>query len=133
MENQITPEIFQETKRKTKEFYGAMSPVWCPALKDYVDFNSAGFRHLLRQGKWLFDRLETVKNISLAYFKNQQKTAHYEPVFVMPVSTFTVDKGLSPLQALLHGKPFNPRVNLKTKTPRICLWGDATLLSFAQK
>jgi hypothetical protein len=33
----------------SKEYYSRIGRIWCPALKDYVSFNSVGFRHLLRK------------------------------------------------------------------------------------
>ena len=37
------------TKRKAKEYYASIGRVWCPALNDYVIFNSIGFNHLIRK------------------------------------------------------------------------------------
>lgn len=36
-------------KEEAKEYYSQLGRVWCPALKDYVVFNSMGFRHLMRK------------------------------------------------------------------------------------
>ena len=47
-----TIDDYEATKKKAKEFYVGIGRVWCPALDDYIFFNSHGFRHLLRkQGK----------------------------------------------------------------------------------
>ena len=49
MEIPAIDDSYEEAKRKAKLFYAGIGEVWCPALGDYVVFNSVGFRHLLRK------------------------------------------------------------------------------------
>lgn len=50
MENPVSESSYEEVRKKAKEFYGKIGRVWCPALNDYVVFNSVGFRHLVWKG-----------------------------------------------------------------------------------
>ena len=40
-------------KQEAKFIYSKIDRTWCPALNDYVEFNSRGFRHLIRKGRLL--------------------------------------------------------------------------------
>jgi len=49
MENPTRDESYAEAKRKAKAFYKTIGRVFCPALGNYVVFNSIGFQHLMRK------------------------------------------------------------------------------------
>jgi hypothetical protein len=40
-----------KVKKEARKIYNKIGRVWCPALNDYVSFNSVGFRHLIWKGK----------------------------------------------------------------------------------
>ena len=56
---------FSELKSKKKAFYDALSPVFCPALKDKVHFTSDGFHQLSYDGS----RSERAKNVQYSKLK----------------------------------------------------------------
>jgi len=69
MENPtISDNDHEKAKRKAKSLYLEIGRVWCPALGDYVVFNSVGFQHLLRKrGK---RRLQSEQQRRFALLKN---------------------------------------------------------------
>jgi len=55
MEDSTTEDSYEAAKKKAKGLYSKIGRVWCPALNDYVVFNSEGFRHLIwKEGKHRF-------------------------------------------------------------------------------
>jgi hypothetical protein len=38
---------YEEAKKRAKEFYCTIGPVWCPALNEGVLLNQKGFKHLI--------------------------------------------------------------------------------------
>jgi hypothetical protein len=65
MENPASRESYEDVKRKAREFYQTIGHVWCPALKDYVAFNAAGFHHLIWKRKKLRHTKEQMKRFHL--------------------------------------------------------------------
>jgi hypothetical protein len=65
MDNPSGNDSYEETRWKAKEFYGNIGCVWCPSLNDSVTFNSAGFRHLIWQGKTLRRQKEQIRRFTL--------------------------------------------------------------------
>lgn len=41
---------FQRVKRLSKEYYRSIGRIYCPYFKDYVYFDSKGFKHILYKG-----------------------------------------------------------------------------------
>lgn len=65
MEDPVGGENYEEAKRRAKEFYKKIGCVFCPALNDFITFNSAGFRHLVWQGKTLRREKEQMRRFAL--------------------------------------------------------------------
>lgn len=65
MENPASENGYEEAKRKARECYGKIGRIWCPALNDFVMFNTAGFHHLIWKRKKPRRRSEQIKRFSL--------------------------------------------------------------------
>ena len=65
MENPASENSYEEAKKKAKEFYRKIGQVWCPALNDFIIFNSAGLRHLIRKGERPRSRRDQVRRFFL--------------------------------------------------------------------
>lgn len=59
-------EIFKELKQQAKEYYHSLDKIKCPALDDYVIFNSEGFHHL-RYNSSLSERSKFEQRNKFAY------------------------------------------------------------------
>jgi hypothetical protein len=73
----------EETKEKAKSLYLSIGRVWCPALNDYVVFNSIGFRHLMRKHGSLRLKSEQARRFNLiplavALIKNMEARIFHE-------------------------------------------------------
>jgi hypothetical protein len=51
MVNPLTDYQYKEIRKNAEAIYAKIGEVWCAALGDYVTFNSAGFRHLIRRDR----------------------------------------------------------------------------------
>jgi hypothetical protein len=65
MENPTSEESYKEAKRKAKAFYKTIGRVFCPALNDYVGFDTAGFHHLIWKQKKPRRKNEQMKRFTL--------------------------------------------------------------------
>jgi hypothetical protein len=65
MQNPIIEKNYDEAKRNAKKLYNSIGRVWCPALGEHVIFNSAGFRHLTRQGGTARRKKEQMRRFAL--------------------------------------------------------------------
>lgn len=52
-------------KEEARAIYFNIGRIWCPALGDYISFNSKGFRHLIRKGRILRPDSEQERRFSL--------------------------------------------------------------------
>jgi hypothetical protein len=68
MENPASENSYEEAKRKAKELYGKIGCVWCPTLGEYIIFNKAGLRHLMRKGKMWRPKNEQKRRFALLPF-----------------------------------------------------------------
>ncbi len=65
MENSVGKDSYEKTKEEAKKLYSKIGHIWCPALNDYVVFNSIGFQHLTWQGKTIRRRKEQLRRFAL--------------------------------------------------------------------
>lgn len=64
MKNSII-EDYKQHKREAKAFYNTIGRIWSPTLKDYIVFNSAGFRHLVWKGHERRPHIHQIKRFAL--------------------------------------------------------------------
>jgi hypothetical protein len=71
---------------KIRRFYQGIGRVWCPVLKEYIDFNKAGFRHLVRKKGILRSHKEQKRRFTLLAYAEEiigdpQAQYSYEETF----------------------------------------------------
>jgi hypothetical protein len=62
---EIPRESYADAKKKAKAFYKSIGRVWCPAVNEYVIFDSAGFRHLIQKTAIPRSRAEQLRRFAL--------------------------------------------------------------------
>jgi hypothetical protein len=65
MENKNRKKRYKKAKARAKNFYGKVGRLWSPALRDYVGFNSMGFRHLIWKGRERRPQSQQIARFSL--------------------------------------------------------------------